>query len=45
MIKKLKNFFGLKKVPFSKNTAASELFKSQVDSVIKCNNYNILTSH
>lgn len=29
MIKKLKNFFGLKKVPFSKNTAASELFKSQ----------------
>lgn len=29
MIKKLKNFFGLKRVPYSKNIAASELFPSQ----------------
>ena len=29
MINKLKNFFGLKKVPFSKTIAASELYKSQ----------------
>jgi len=29
MINKLKNFFGLKRIPFSKNIAANELFKSQ----------------
>lgn len=29
MIKKLKNFFGLKKIPFSKNIASSELYPSQ----------------
>jgi len=29
MIKKLKNFFGLKKIPFSKNIASTELYQSQ----------------
>jgi general secretion pathway protein A len=34
MIKKLKNFFGLKKIPFSKSIASSELYQSQSLSCI-----------